>query len=138
MIISKTRIRTRYAESDQMGFIHHSSYVPYFEQARVELMRDMGCPYKEMEEKKFFLPLIDIYVKYLQPNKFDDELTVCAILDDMPGAKLTVRYEIYREEVLTTTGYTTHGFINAEGRPCRPPKDFVQICKDAFRETETK
>jgi len=137
MIIAKTTFRARYAESDQMGFIHHSCYAAYFEQARVELMREMGCPYKEMEQKKIFLPLLDIYVKYLQPNTFDDELTVCAILEDMPRAKFSVRYEIFRNGTLTTTGYTTHGFMDEKGRACRPTKEFLNICRDAFRRMQS-
>ncbi len=133
MIHTTTKIRIRYAETDQMGLVHHQNYVAFFEQARVEMLTQIGVPYKELEADGFFLPVLEVNVKYLRPNTFDDEIVVHCLLDEMPRVKIHIRYEIYRGEVLTTTGSSHHGFMDRNGRPCRPPKKMIEKASSWFQ-----
>lgn len=126
MIHTQTHIRIRYAESDMMGFAHHQHYVAYFEQARVEMLTRIGIPYRELESMGFFLPVLEVQVKYLKSNTFDDEIVVHCIVDERPRARIAIRYEVYRGELLTTTGRSLHAFIDREGRPCRPPRAMTE------------
>ena len=135
MIHTTTKIRVRYAETDMMGFVHHQNYVAYFEQARVEMLTEIGVPYRELESQGYFLPVLEVDVKYVKSNTFDDELVVHCYLDELPRARIKIRYEIFRGETLTTTGFSLHGFIDREGKPCRPPKLLTDVCKAAFADT---
>lgn len=133
MIRTQTTIRTRYAETDQMGFVHHQNYIAYFEQARVEMLTQIGTPYRQLENDGYFLPVLEVNVQYLQPNTFDDELIVHCILETMPSVKIFIKYEIYRGDVLTTTGYSHHGFMKENGKPSRPPHNLIEAAKPFFK-----
>ena len=122
-------IRVRYADTDQMGFVHHSNYLRYFEIARLEWLRKLGFSYKTMEENKFFLPVASATVQYKKPCYFDDLLKVCITLTTIPQASLDFEYSIYNEkEELVATGTTRLAFFNAITKtPTRCPKELA-VC----------
>ena len=130
MIRTQSKIRVRYAETDKMGLVHHQNYVAYFELARVEMLDVLGVPYRKLEETGYFLPVIEVNIRYLLPNTFDDELTVHCIMEEAPKVKIKLRYEVYRDGLLTTTGSSLHGFIDKEGKPTRPPKSMVEAVRN--------
>lgn len=132
MISYDEKIRVRYKDTDQMGVVHHSNYIVYYEVARVAALRAWGMPYDEMEKSGIISPILEIGSKYIQPAYFDEELTVRVIIEEIPTVRLKVRYELYNEAgTLINTGHTWLGFLNAETRrPCRAPQYVVDRLKE--------
>ncbi len=126
------RHRVRYRECDPMGVVYHTHYIDYLEEARTEALRDIGLPYKRIEELGIMMPVVDLAVRYFSPARYDDVVVVNTIFDDQkPGASVKIRYEVHRESNgdQLLTGHVTLCFINREtGRPTRAPK----ILLDAF------
>ncbi|WP_437187965.1 acyl-CoA thioesterase [Planctomicrobium sp. SH668] len=108
-------LRVRYSETDAMGLLHHANYICYFEIARTELFRATGGDYRAMEERGFFLVVVNIECKYKRPARYDDQLTLRVRVASMTGAKLLHEYEVVREEELLATGKSTLACVNAAG-----------------------
>jgi len=107
----ETRIRVRYAETDQMGVVYHSNYLIWFEVGRVELIRQLGLDYKSMErEEGAGIAVVEATVRYKAPARYDDELIVRTRIAGVRGSVLRFTYNIYRAEdnLLLTEGATTH------------------------------
>jgi acyl-CoA thioester hydrolase len=104
MFTSKTQIRVRYAETDQMGVVYHGNYAQYFETARSESIRNLGFTYKDMEAMGVMMPVVELHTKFLRPAKYDELLTVKVILKDLPiHHRIEFHHEVYNEknELLT-------------------------------------
>lgn len=107
----ETRIRVRYAETDQMGVVYHSNYLIWFEVGRVELIRQLGLDYKSMErEEGAGIAVVEATVRYKAPARYDDELIVRTRIAGVRGSVLRFTYSIHRAEdnLLLTEGATTH------------------------------
>ncbi len=122
----KHRVRVRYAETDQMGIVHHSVYAVYFEEARVEFMRHVGVPYGELERKGILLPLLELRVRFLKPARFEDLLDI-EVSAHIKGARLFVSYVVYRDGERIAEGRTVHAFTDKNLRPIRPPESLRSI-----------
>lgn len=124
-----TRIRVEYHHTDQMGIVHHSNYVKFFEFARTEWLRAVGLTYAEMERRGVMMPIVEVQVKYRQPAYYDELIRVRAIVEDMPMARMTFKYEIYGEDDRPiATGLTTLGFIDSvTRRPQRVPSWLLEV-----------
>ncbi|MBR5205672.1 MAG: acyl-CoA thioesterase [Alistipes sp.] len=124
-----TRIRVEYHHTDQMGIVHHSNYIKFFEFARTEWLRAVGLTYAEMERRGVMMPIVDVQVKYRQPAYYDELIRVRAIVEEMPMARMTFKYEIYGEDDRPiATGSTTLGFIDSvTRRPQRVPSWLVEV-----------
>ena len=128
MYSTKSTIRVRYAETDQMRGVYNGRYFEYFEVGRADLMRSLGMTYRQFEEAGFFLPLTEAYAKYLRQIQYDDVIEVKAILKEMPKARLRIDYEIYHNGEKMTEGFTVHSFIDVKtGKPVRAPKMFLDL-----------
>lgn len=129
MITHEMKIRVWYKETDQMGFVHHSNYVCYYEAARSSFMRALGVSYAEMEARGVMMPILDVHLKYKNPAFFEEELTVKVILRERPMARITFFYDIFNEAgELINQGSTTLGFIKSDTkRPCRAPQWFMEL-----------
>jgi acyl-CoA thioester hydrolase len=125
MIRSETSVRVRYVETDAMGFAHHGNYFSWFELARIEMLDGIGMPYKQLEKEGYYLPVLDVSASYKQPAYFDDRLTIICMVKEMPGVRIRIEYEVYREATLLATGSSGHAFINKGGIPVRPPKYYL-------------
>jgi acyl-CoA thioester hydrolase len=134
MIQIREEVRVRYAETDQMGFAYHGNYMPWFEIARTSLLRAHGLPYRDLEEQGFFLPVLEVHVNYKRPARYDDAITIVAVLREKPTLRINIEYEVFRGEELLATGYTHHAFIDKAGRPVRPPASFVNRMNELFSE----
>lgn len=136
MIVRDIPIRVRYYETDQMGIVHHSNYIRYYETTRTEMLREFGTTYREMEEHGVMLPVLDVQSRYLSPAYDDDLLTVRVMLREMPKARMCFEYEIYRENgEKINIGSVTLGFMNSRTRrACRVPDYFVKLLEPYFRE----
>ena len=131
MISFETKIRVEYHHTDQMGIVHHSNYVKFFEVARTEWLRANGLTYAEMERRGVMMPIVDVAVKYRNPALYDELLSVTAFVDEMPMARMTFRYEVRGEDGRDiASGSTTLGFVDRETRrPQRAPQWLLDIIK---------
>ena len=99
MLTSETKIRVRYAETDQMGVVYHSNYFPYFEVARVESFRQLGVSYAEIEKMGVIMPVVDVHARYLRPALYDDLLTIKTSLKELPlHHKVEFHHEVFNEK----------------------------------------
>lgn len=113
---SKTRLRVRYAETDQMGIVYHANYLVWFEVGRSELFRELDLPYTQFEEQGLGLAVIEANCRYRKPSHYDDDLVIITELDHMSSRSARFKYHVYREETLLAEGKTVHVFITNEGR----------------------
>lgn len=122
-----TKIRVRYADTDQMGYMYYGNYAEFYEVGRVEMLRSLGMTYKSMEESGIIMPVTELKCKYIKPALYDEEITVNVFIDKMPALRIHFRYELYNEkEELINIGETTLVFINKDmNKPCLPPADFL-------------
>ncbi len=122
-----TNIRVRYGETDQMGVVYYANYLEWFTIGRTEFLRDKGYTYKEMEEQEIYLPVTEAHIRYRRSAKYDDVITIKTTLTEMSPTRLKFSYEIYRDDTLLAEGYTTHAFINKEGRVCSVKKNSPEV-----------
>lgn len=120
------KIRVRYGETDQMGYVYYGNYAQYFEMGRVEWLRNLGVSYKEMEEHGVMLPVVNLNVNYLKPAKYDNLLTLKTTLIKKPSAKIEFDFQLFNEQnELLTKGYVSLVFIDMKkNRPTRCP-DYI-------------
>lgn len=113
------RHKVQYYETDQMGIVHHSNYIRWFEEARTDLMERMGLGYDEMEERGILSPVLSVEADYLRMVHFGDTVTIDTHIKSYNGIKLTVAYEVVSERsgMVHCRGTTKHCFINREGKP---------------------
>ena len=125
----ETQIRVEYHHTDQMGIVHHSNYVKFFEVARTEWLRAAGLTYAEMERRGGMMPIVEVQVKYRQPAYYDELITVRAEVSELPMARMTFRYEIRGEDGRDiASGLTTLGFIDKQTRrPQRAPQWLMEV-----------
>ena len=119
MIISETKLTVRYAETDQMGIVHHSCYPIWFEAGRTDLIRKMGLPYSEIEKSGILLPLIELRCLYKGFARYEDEITVKTSVKQHNGIKITFYYEVFRSGCVEaiTSGETVHVWVNRDFKP---------------------
>jgi acyl-CoA thioester hydrolase len=134
MYTHQTKLRVRYGETDQMGYMYYGNYAEFYEVGRVEMLRSLGMTYRSMEEDGIMMPVLEMRSRYLKPALYDEEITIKTILDKMPGVKIHFRYEFYNEaNEFIHEGETTLAFINMKkNRPCLPPDEFQNHLKEFF------
>lgn len=117
MFSTETQIRVRYAETDQMGVVYHGNYIPYFESSRAEAIRQLGYTYADIEKMGIIMPVVDVHCRYFRPAKYDDLLTVKAILKELPiHHKIEFHHEVYNEaNELLVTGKIILYFMEVTG-----------------------
>ncbi len=126
-LTSETKIRVRYADTDQMKMVYYAKFFEYFEQGRSDLLRDLGMPYPEIERLGFFLPVIEAFCRYSRAARYDDLLTVRTILTERPTVRVWIEYEVSADSGLLADGYTVHSFVNSStGKPTRAPREFLE------------
>jgi len=111
----ETRLRVRYAETDRMGIVYHANFAIWFEVGRVELLRQMGFEYSQMErDDKCHIPVVDLRVRYKAPAQYDDEIVVRTELKNVRATLLHFSYEVFREpdRALLATGETMHIIVD--------------------------
>lgn len=104
----------KYYETDQMGVVHHSNYIRWFEEARVEYMRAIGLPYKQMEEEGVQVPVVSVSCKYKSPAKFDDLVVVETRVKKYNGIVVELYYEVKDKAsgTILVTGDSSHCFVD--------------------------
>jgi acyl-CoA thioester hydrolase len=134
MIESQIKITTRYAETDQMGIIHHSNYLIYMEQARLSWLDNLGFSYAHMEEEGVLLPVYQIDIKYSKPIRFNDEIKVIVRLSKIPTTRVIFDYEIRNsKDELCSTAHLVLVFTDSKTfRPIKPMPEFLEKCQKMF------
>ena len=116
------QIKVRYCETDQMGLVHHGSYVNYFEEARISWISNLGFSYSEMEKSGIILPVSKLNINYLRPAYFENDLVVNVELAELPTSRLIFNYTITNKGEVVVTGTTVLAFLNKETKkPVRCP-----------------
>jgi acyl-CoA thioester hydrolase len=133
--VNETRIRVRYAETDQMGIVYHSNHFIWFEVGRVELLRQLGFSYKEMErEDNCFIAVVDARCRYKAPVLYDDEVVVRTNLKNVREKLIHFGYELLRAgtgEVLAE-GETTHIVADRQMKPRALPEKYMNVFRAAI------
>jgi acyl-CoA thioester hydrolase len=128
-IAGETKLRVRYAETDKMGVVYHSNFVIWFEVGRVELLRQLGFQYSEMEaEDDCHIPVVDLRVRYKAPAQYDDEIVVRTQIKNVRSSLLHFSYEIFRDSdrALLATGETMHIIVNNKLERTPLPEKYMQ------------
>ena len=115
-------IRVRFAETDAMGIVHHSRYLPYLEEARVAYLRHIGRPYTELRKEGVEHAVLECFVQYRSPLRFDDVLDVHLVLAKVTRATFQLAYLVTVDDDVRATAVTVHGCVSPEGRPVRMPR----------------
>ena len=134
MIKSETKIRVRYGETDQMGYVYYGVYAQYYEVGRVEAMRLLGFSYRQIEEKGILMPVIDFSISYKKPAFYDDEITVVTYIREKPtGLRINFEYECFNSagELINTGKVTLVMLDKATNKMCKIP-DWFQNAFNPF------
>ncbi len=140
-------LRVRYQETDQMGVVYHANYLNWFELGRTEFIREMGVPYKNLEEKNLLLPVVDAELHFKQPARYDDVVKIYVKVNKFSSFRIKFEIQIRRsaglKEVhmnrgmlqnhespigqLLVEGNTQHVWINKEWKPVRLDREAPEV-----------
>ncbi len=125
-------IRVRYAETDQMGVVHHGNYALYLEMARIEWLRKLGISYKSMEENGIGLPVVSLSINFKKSAFYDDVIKVKTQLKKQPTALVNFDYILTNQnDELLCNAEVVLAFMDMKTkRPTRPPKYFLEALKN--------
>jgi acyl-CoA thioester hydrolase len=133
-MISETRIRVRYAETDKMGVVYHANFIVWFEVGRVEMLRALGLRYRDMErEDDVHIAVADVKVRFKSPARYDDEILLRTRLKNVRNSVLHFAYDVLRAEdgTLLVEGETTHICVNSKFEKITLPEKYVTAFKRA-------
>jgi len=142
---SESRIRVRYAETDQMGVVYHANYLVWFEVGRVDFIRDLGLNYRDMEQQENgMIAVIEARARYKAPARYDDELIVRTSLAGARGPVVRFRYSVVRaatetaDELLLCEGETTHIVVDRDMKKREMPEKYAKLFRDILQHTHEK
>ncbi len=126
------QLTTRYAETDQMGVIHHGNYATYFELSRIEWLRSLGLSYAKLENQGILLPVLSLSTEFKHPLYFEDQIQIEICLDRDPTSIVDFSYQLFNQDkVLCTTAKTRLAFVSTETRKIiRCPAVFLNALND--------
>lgn len=132
MIHTTHSIRVRYGETDPMKYVYYGNYAEYLEVARVELFRELGIPYDQIEKNGIWLPVSELTIKYIKPGLYDQILDIHTFIRKKPSVRIEFDYEIYNDsQQLITTAKTTLFFLDAKtGKILRCPDFLMEILEN--------
>lgn len=127
----RTEYRVIYGDTDNMGVAYHANYLRWFEIGRAELFRSLGMTYKSIEEKGYFLPVSEVYCKFVDSARYDDLIVIETAVDGSLRAGMKFNYRILRkdDEAELVQGFTKHAYVERSGRVIRPPRFIIDILK---------
>lgn len=118
--------RVRYAETDQMGVVHHAVYYVWFEHLRTEIFRAIGTPYGKLEAEGIFFPVIESGCRYMDGARYDGMVRVAGWLRAPAGVRIRIDYRVEQEGKTLAEGFTIHVKMDADGKPGRIPDDLLE------------
>lgn len=123
--VSEIPIRVRYAETDQMGVVHHANYFVYFEMGRTEALRSTGLDYRSIEERGYLLVIVKVACRYRSPARYDDELILRTTLERTTQVRIDHTYQLLRGTTLIAEGESTLACVDKAGNPQRLPPELL-------------
>ena len=125
--VVETRLRVRYAETDQMGVVYHSNFIIWMEVGRVEMMRALGYTYRELEQDGFHLPVAEVKCRYKAPAKYDDLIVIRTRMLNLRGFLIHFGYEMLRDEdnTLLAEGESIHLVVGPDMQRCSLPDKYM-------------
>jgi acyl-CoA thioester hydrolase len=133
-VVSESRLRVRYAETDQMGVVYHSNHFIWFEVGRVELLRQLGFSYRDMErDDNCHLAVVDARCRYRAPAAYDDEIIVRTYIKNVRESVVHFGYELLRvsDGLLIAEGETTHIAIDTDKKMTTFPEKYMNALRSA-------
>jgi acyl-CoA thioester hydrolase len=126
---NSSRLRVRYAETDNMGVVYYANYLVWFEVGRTDLLRARGVTYREMEASGYALPVVEVSCEYRRPARYDDEIEVRTTGALLSPVRVRFDYSVRRvaDEDTLAEGYTVHAALDRDGKPRRLPPHIRQI-----------
>jgi acyl-CoA thioester hydrolase len=127
--VVEAQVRVRYAETDQMGVVHHANYLVWFEVGRVEFIRQLGLSYKEMEtEHNCMIAVVEATARYRAPARYDDDLIIQTRLKGSRSSMIFFAYRIIRkaDDVLLCEGETVHVVVDRTMKKTRLPEKYAE------------
>ena len=137
--VNETRLRVRYAETDQMGVVYHANHFVWFEIGRVELLRQLGFSYRDMESvDQCYIAVVDARCRYRAPVRYDDEIVVRTHLKNVRESVIHFGYELTRvgDGVALADGETTHIVTNAQMKITELPAKYMSVFRAAVASRE--
>lgn len=135
MLIHRTELRVRYADTDQMGRVYNGKFFEYFEVGRTEMMREHNLPYKSIEANGYQMPVAEAHINYKSPAYYDEVLIIETRVEALPTVKVKIDHTIFSKErnEIVAEGYITLVFINMNTkRPSRPPEFFMNAIRKFY------
>ncbi len=123
--------KVHYHETDKMGITHHTNYIKWMEEARIDFLDQIGWSYARLEREGIISPVIGVECRYQHPTTFDDTVRIRVGVEEFKGVKLIIRYRMTNEETgqVVLTGKTMHCFTTPDGRPLILKKQFPELDK---------
>ncbi|MBQ3903171.1 MAG: acyl-CoA thioesterase [Lachnospiraceae bacterium] len=118
------RHKVQYYETDKMGITHHSNYIRWMEEARVDFLEKEGWPYQRFEEEDLISPVISVDCRYKKPTTFSDEVDIEVSVLEFNGVKLKIGYLMKVDGTTVCEGESMHCFLDKEGKPVKLSRDF--------------
>lgn len=130
----ENKIRVRYADTDQMGYMYYGNYATFYEVARTDMLRSTGISYKDLEKMGVMMPVVNLECNYKKPAFYDELIRIETVIREKPSVKIKFEYSLYNEkDELINTGSTILVFVDMKtGRPCHPPALFTDKIKQYF------
>ena len=120
--------RVQYYETDMMGITHHSNYIRWMEEARVDFLLQLGWDYAKLEKEGIISPVLNVTCDYKRPTSFSDTVVISVSVQEFKGVKLHLAYDMKNAEgQIVCTGTSSHAFLNAEGRPIRMKQEQPEL-----------
>lgn len=119
-------LRVRYAESDPMGYLHHSKFFEFFEMGRTELLRAAGFRYRDLEDRGVLFAVARIECRFRSPARYDDELTLTTRIERMTRARIDHSYVLRRGTIIVAEATSTLACIDRSGRPQPIPDELYR------------
>lgn len=140
MLTHEYKVRVRYGDTDQMGYLYYGHYAKYYEIGRAEMMRWVGMTYRELEESGVFMPVVSMRARYVRPARYDELLTLKTTLRKIPDThNVTFYTDIYNEAgKIVNGGEVRLVFMSDKTQsPCLPPDELIAKLKPLFENART-
>ena len=120
----------QYYETDKMGITHHSNYIRWMEESRVDFLAKIGWPFPRLEQQGFASPVTKVECKFIRPTTFSDVVTIQTTVKEFDGVRLTFAYEMSKEDgTVVCVGESGHCFIDLKGKPIRADRACPEFCE---------
>ncbi len=131
--------RIKYYETDRMGVTHHSNYIRFMEEARVEFLREIGWDYAKLEETGVISPVTEVSCSYKKTSTFDDVLEIEVRVEDVSGVRFSFLYRMQKEDgTPVAKGRSVHCFLNEKGLPVRINRDYPEFYETLLKLRDAK